>query len=45
MNPVEVTIAVALGAFLAMLVGCGGMAVREWWGERKQQQEDVGGGG
>ena len=37
MNAVEVTIAVALGAFLAMLVGCGVMAVRQWWRERQQE--------
>jgi len=43
MNQVEVDVVVALSAFLAMLAFCGVMALREWWGERKQ--EDVGGGG
>jgi len=43
MNKVEVDVVVALSAFLAMLVGCGAMGLRQWWRER--QQEDVGGGG
>ena len=43
MNPVEVNVVVALGAFVAMLLGCGAMALRQWWGER--QREDAGEGG
>ena len=31
----EVDVVVALSAFLAMLVVCGAMAVRQWWRWRK----------
>ena len=31
----EVDVVVALSAFVAMLVLCGVMALRQWWRERK----------
>lgn len=34
MNPVEQDIALALGAFLVMVLGCAGLAVRQWWRNR-----------
>ena len=38
MNPVEQDIAFALGAFLVMMLGCVGMALRQWWKEKKEDE-------